>query len=136
MKTSFQPTLIAVLVAGALLGCQPASKPAADTPVAPAQAAAPTAEEAKAFVAKASEQTRKLLLEVNRADWIANTYITEDTEALSADYNKKLTEAVVALANEAARFNDTQVDADTRRQLDKLKLALTLAAPKDPAKTD
>jgi len=136
MKTSFQPTLIAVLVAGALLGCQPASKPAADTPVAPAQAAAPTAEEAKAFVAKASEQTRQLLLEVNRADWIANTYITEDTEALSADYNKKLTEAVVALANEAARFNDTQVDADTRRQLDKLKLALTLAAPKDPAKTE
>ena len=136
MKTSFQPTLIAVLVAGALLGCQPASKPATDAAVAPAQAAAPTAEEAKAFVVKASEQTRQLLLEVNRADWIANTYITEDTEALSADYNKKLTEAVVALANEAARFNDTQVDADTRRQLDKLKLALTLAAPKDPTKTE
>lgn len=136
MKTSFQPTLIAMLVAGTLLGCQPANKPAADTPVAPAQGTAPTAEEAKAFVAKASEQTRLLLLEVNRADWIANTYITEDTEALSADYNKKLTAAVVALANEAARFNDTQVDADTRRQLDKLKLALTLAAPKDPAKTE
>ena len=125
-----------MLVTGALLGCQPASKPAEPITVAPAPAAAPTAEEAKAFVAKASEQTRQLLLEVNRADWIANTYITEDTEALSADYNKKLTEAVVALANEAARFNDTQVDADTRRQLDKLKLALTLAAPKDPAKTE
>ncbi len=115
MKTSFQPTLIAMLVAGTLLGCQPANKPAADTPVAPAQATAPTAEEAKAFVAKASEPTRLLLLEVNRADWIANTYITEDTEALSADYNKKLTAAVVALANE-------------RRGLTTPRLTLTRAA--------
>ncbi|MFC4654297.1 MULTISPECIES: M2 family metallopeptidase [Rheinheimera] len=135
MKPIFQPTLVAVLVAAGLglAACKPApqnheTQGSADV--------APTSEQAKAFVAKASEETRQLLLQVNRADWIANTYITDDTEALSAEFNQKMTEAVVRMANEAARFNDTQVDADTRRQLDKLKLALTLAAPKDPAKTE
>jgi len=135
MLTRYQPTLLAVLVSAALCACQPAANN--QQPRNPqATASAPSAEEAKAFVAKASEETRVLLLEINRADWIANTYITEDTEALSADANKKMTETVVRLANEAARFNEVTVDADTRRQLDKLKLALTLAAPKDPAKTE
>jgi len=133
MNTHFKPTVLALLVAAGfgLMACQPASQTTTST----AQAA-PTAEDAKAFVAKASEETRLLLLEVNRADWIASTYITEDTESLSADANKKITEAVVRLANEAARFNGLNVDDDTRRQLDKLKLALTLAAPQDSKKTE
>ncbi len=138
MTKNFKPAALALLVSAALLSaCQPAPT-STQTSQPPAAAASdqPTPEAAKAFIAKASEETRQLLLQVNRADWIANTYITEDTEALSAEFNQKLTEAVVRLANEAARFNDTQVDADTRRQLDKLKLALTLAAPKDPAKTE
>lgn len=94
------------------------------------------AEEAKAFVKAASDEFSTLLLEVNRADWIASNFITEDTEALSAAAGQKLTETVVRLANQAARFNDIEVDYDTRRQLEKLKQALTLAAPQDKAKTE
>ncbi|MCF2859957.1 M2 family metallopeptidase, partial [Pseudoalteromonas sp. SMS1] len=41
----------------------------------------------------------------------------------------------VALANEAAKFDDLELSYDNRRKLDKLKLNLTLPAPKDPAKT-
>jgi len=130
MNSVFRPTLLALVIGASLSACQPQAPTTTQTASKPA-----TAEEAKAFVAKASDDMAALLLEVNRADWIANTYITEDTESLSADAGKKMTEAVVRLANEAARFNGVDVDADTRRQLDKLKLALTLAAPKDEVKT-
>jgi peptidyl-dipeptidase A len=123
------------MIAGGFLlsACQPATEKPAEPQA--AAVSAPTAEEATAFVKKASDEMATLLLEVNRADWIASNFITEDTEALSAASGQKMTETVVRLANEAARFNQTTVDADTRRQLDKLKLALTLAAPQDKAKT-
>ena len=136
MKPQFKPTLLATLIAGGFLlsACQPAAEKPAETQAA-AAVSAPTAAEATAFVKKASDEMATLLLEVNRADWIASNFITEDTEALSAASGQKMTETVVRLANEAARFNQTTVDADTRRQLDKLKLALTLAAPQDKAKT-
>lgn len=135
MKPAYQPKLLALVIAAALgvTACTPASNSTSNAN--PAAAKPATAEEAKAFVAKASEEMAALLIEAQRADWIANTYITEDTEALSAEANEKMTETVVRMANEAARFNGIEVDADTRRQLDKLKLALTLAAPKEKAKT-
>lgn len=135
MKPQFRPTLLATMIAGGFLlsACQPATEKPAEPQA--AAVSAPTAEEATAFVKKASDEMATLLLEVNRADWIASNFITEDTEALSAASGQKMTETVVRLANEAARFNQTTVDADTRRQLDKLKLALTLAAPQDKAKT-
>lgn len=135
MKPAYQPKLLALVIAAALgvTACTPASNPSSNANQAAAKPA--TADEAKAFVAKASEEMAALLIEAQRADWIANTYITEDTEALSAEANEKMTETVVRMANEAARFNGIEVDADTRRQLDKLKLALTLAAPRDKAKT-
>ena len=133
---SLQPSLIALLVSTALLaGCQPAAdKPATTTPVA-AAAAAPTAEQAKAFLQQAATDLDALIIESGRAEWIANNFITEDTEALAASVNEKLTAKIVKMANEAARFNQVQVDADTRRQLELLKQALTLAAPTDSAKT-
>ena len=136
MNHPFKPTLLAVLIASSigLVACQPASDKTADTQAAGAQPAA-TAAEAKTFIDNASKEMAALLIEANRADWIASNFITEDTEALSAAVNEKMTSTVVRLANEAARFNAITVDADTRRQLDKLKLALTLAAPKDQAKT-
>lgn len=135
MKPAYQPKLLALVIAAALgvTACTPASNSTSNANQAAAKPA--TAEEAKAFVAKSSEEMAALLIEAQRADWIANTYITEDTEALTAEANEKMTETVVRMANEAARFNGIEVDADTRRQLDKLKLALTLAAPKDKAKT-
>lgn len=135
MKPAYQPKLLALVIAAALgvTACTPASNSSSNASQAAAKPA--TADEAKAFVAKASEEMAALLIEAQRADWIANTYITDDTEALTAEANQKMTETVVRMANEAARFNGIEVDADTRRQLDKLKLALTLAAPKDKAKT-
>ena len=47
---------------------------------------------------------------------------------------QKKTAAAVRLAHEASRFNNLELGEDTRRKLDKLKLALTLPAPQNAEK--
>ena len=53
---------------------------------------------------------------------MAQTYITEDTEALDARATQQIIEAIARFAKEAAAFDNVQVPPDTRRQLDLLKL--------------
>jgi peptidyl-dipeptidase A len=96
--------------------------------------AKPTKAEAKKFVADAEKKLTELYLVSSRAEWIQSNFITEDTTQLAAAASENLTANVVKLANEAARFNDLDLDYDTTRKLSKLKLALTLPAPQDKAK--
>ncbi|WP_199611513.1 M2 family metallopeptidase [Flocculibacter collagenilyticus] len=95
----------------------------------------PTAKEAKAFVDKAGKQLADLYYEASRAEWIYANFITDDTASLAADINEKLTTIIVDLANQAAKYNNLELDYDTRRKLEKLKLALTIPAPSDAKKT-
>lgn len=95
-----------------------------------------TATDAKAFLANTEQQLAKLYEKSSRAAWIYANFITHDTAQLAAAANQEVTETIVRLANEAARFDDLELDADSRRKLDKLKLALTLPAPQDAAKTE
>ena len=84
----------------------------------------PTAAEAKAFVAKVNDDLKRLYAEAARADWIKNTYITDDTEALSAQAAEKLMLFQSAVIKEAARFDGVAaLDADTARALLLLKIS-------------
>ncbi|WP_372769173.1 M2 family metallopeptidase [Pseudoalteromonas sp.] len=94
-----------------------------------------TVSDAKAFLANTETELMALYNEVSRAEWIYANFITHDTSGLSAAANEKMTAAVVRLANEASKFDKLDLDEDSRRKLDKLKLALTLPAPQDPTKT-
>ncbi|WP_338367149.1 M2 family metallopeptidase [uncultured Pseudoalteromonas sp.] len=94
-----------------------------------------TKQDANTFIAKAEQELSKLYLESSRAEWIYANFITHDTSALAAEVNRKMTESVVRLANQAAQFDDLELDYDARRKLNKLKLALTLPAPQDKDKT-
>jgi peptidyl-dipeptidase A len=106
-----------------------ASPAAADDP----PRAAPTAAEARAFVARAEKELAELGILNARAQWVNATYITDDTDALAAHFGTLDTELRVRLANEAARYADVDgLDADTRRKLDILRSALTLPAPTTP----
>jgi peptidyl-dipeptidase A len=97
-------------------------------------ATAATAEGAKQFVAAADKELLELGNKVGRAQWVASTYITSDTEALSADAYKDLVARTMALAKDATRFDKLQLDADTQRRLMLLKLAsIPLPAPTDAA---
>ncbi len=130
---AFKLSVTAALV-GASLTLVACNDTQTQAPKAQAEAAL-TAADAKTFLANTAKELDTLYQEVSRAEWIYANFITHDTAQLSASANRKITEAVVRLANEAAKFDDITLDTDSRRKLDKLKLALTLPAPQDAEKT-
>ena len=69
----------------------------------------------------------------NQAGWIAQTYITPDSEAVEARVNQEVIEAVARFAKESTRFDAVDVAPEDRRQLNLLKLALVMAAPANSA---
>ena len=97
-----------------------------------AQASAPTAAEAKAFVDQAEAQLAAKSEYVARSAWVRATHITEDTQWLEAKASSEQTELATSLAMQAARFNGVAVDPVTARKLKLLKLFLVLPAPDRP----
>jgi peptidyl-dipeptidase A len=95
---------------------------------------APTAAEAETFVTAAEARLYELGVAANKAAWVQATYITPDTQAISAATQEEVLKAGVEFAKQAARFDGMDLPYDTRRKLDLLKLALTSPPPADPAK--
>jgi peptidyl-dipeptidase A len=117
---------------------QPAVPDAAPAARAPSGAApsgtAPTAADAKAFVAQVNDELKRLTVRSATADWINQTYITDDTERNVAAMNEDLMAYMSRIVPEAARFDGVSADPDTKRMLHLLKIGSTLPAPRDPAK--
>jgi peptidyl-dipeptidase A len=109
--------------------------PTAPPVAAPAPPPAPTADEAAQFVDQAESRLAALNVEQQRAEWVAENFITEDTQILAAQASEKQINAGVELAKGAARFDNLELPYDIRRKLDLIKLALTTPGPSDPAKT-
>jgi peptidyl-dipeptidase A len=95
-------------------------------------AAPKSADDARQFLTSVNNTMLKLGIEAAQAGWVAQNFITEDTEALDARSNQQVIEAVARYAKEAAAYNDIQVPPDARRQLDLLKLSLVMVTPSDP----
>ncbi|MEC8351443.1 MAG: M2 family metallopeptidase, partial [Pseudomonadota bacterium] len=131
-KTPFKLSISALMVTSALAltGCNDDAA-SNKTTTAEVKTSQVTAQDADKFIAATEKELSALYLEASRAEWIYANFITHDTAELSAEVNRKMTEAVVRLANEAAKFDSLELDYDARRKLDKLKLALTLPAPQD-----
>jgi peptidyl-dipeptidase A len=104
----------------------------AQTPSKPA----PTAAEAKGFLAAANATTLKLGTQQGQAGWVQQTFITDDTEAIAARANQAANEAGAKFAREAVQYDAVTVAADERRQLTLLKVALVLATPSNAAESD
>jgi peptidyl-dipeptidase A len=117
-----------VVGAAVLLGGCDGAPPAGQTTA----AAAPTAEEARQFVADAERELAELAEIQSRTNWVYETYITYDTEWLVQRANAASTAATVRLAAGAARFNGLDLDPETERKLGLLRLALSIPAPQRP----
>jgi len=87
---------------------------------------------AERIVAKANETIGRLSAAEEQTGWVAETYITPDTEALSARASQATLEARSRLATDAARFDSATLAPPIARQLMLLKSGLELAAPSDP----
>ncbi len=96
-----------------------------------AQNAAPTAAEAQEFMNKAEARLSDLAVKVNRASWVQENFITDDTEAMAADAIDEVTAATTELVEQAKRFDGLALSPELARKFMLLKLSLTAPAPKD-----
>jgi peptidyl-dipeptidase A len=111
-----------------------ASAPAAE-PQKPAEAARPTAEDARQFASRVNADLKRLWTRQATAEWIKATHITDDTERNAALVNEEVLGYVNQSIKEAARFKDVQgLDADTARTLHLLRVSSSLPAPSDAQK--
>src|SRR6266542_1370900 len=92
---------------------------------------------ADAFIGQAEKELAAHSVLASRAEWINSTYITEDTDALAAEFGARGTELSVRLAKGAAKFDGAKgLSFDTRRKLDFLKQGIVLPAPEKPGAAD
>ncbi|MEO7272448.1 MAG: M2 family metallopeptidase [Vicinamibacterales bacterium] len=121
------PGALAV-VAALSTGCSKVSAPGGP----PNPPSTPTADEARTFLTGANAVLLKLGIAAAQAGWVAQNFITDDTEALDSRATQALADASAKYAKDAVRFDKVEVPPDLRRQLDLLKVSLVLATPSDP----
>jgi len=98
-----------------------------------AQTATPAAAEALDFMNKAEAQLSGLSIKVNRATWVQENFITDDTQAIAADAIDQVTAATSQLVEQSKRFDGLDLSPELARKFMLLKLSLTAPAPKNPA---
>jgi peptidyl-dipeptidase A len=98
-----------------------------------AQNPTPTATDAQEFMNKAEAQLSDLSVKVQRASWVQENFITDDTQAIAADAIDEVTATTTQLVEQAKRFDGLTLPPDLTRKFKLLKLGLTAPAPKDPA---
>jgi peptidyl-dipeptidase A len=120
---------LAIAAAAAPLAAQdtaaPAEAMADQPPLTPAGAAA--------FVAAAEKDLFDYTVEASQVNWVNNTYITEDTDAMASRINAVGTEKGVKYALLAAKYATVSgLDPDVKRKLDIMRNGLVLPAPTTP----
>jgi len=123
---SYRPSIAIGLVAAIVL-CAACGR---------ASSAAPTAADARKFLDEVDATFTRLSLDASRAGWVAQNFITTDTEALDARATQALADASSRFAKEAVKFDVVEVPPDQRRQLNLLKVSLVLATPSDPKESE
>jgi peptidyl-dipeptidase A len=96
-------------------------------------ASKPTVAEAQQFMLQAQARLNDIQVKAARASWVQENFITDDTQALSADLQDQLTAATTELIEQAKRFDGLTLPPELARQFMLLRLSLTAPAPKDPA---
>lgn len=96
----------------------------------------PSIAEARAFLDKVEKDLLELANSSGRVSWVAATYITDDTEVMSAEANERTIAATVRYAKEAKKFDGVALPEDLQRKMKLLKLALTLPAPENKPESE
>jgi peptidyl-dipeptidase A len=97
-------------------------------------AKAPTAADAHTFVEQMNTEYRAHYIEPNAAEWVAETYITDDTQGLTARANERWLQWLSAEVEKARAYENVKdIEPKDARALHLLKLQTAMPAPKDPA---
>ncbi|VWX54723.1 M2 family metallopeptidase [Novosphingobium sp. 9U] len=112
-------------LAGAIAVAAPASAQSASAP-----ASVPTAAQ---FVEQAEAQYNQKTVESAQAEWVYNTYITVDSEAVTARSSAALNSFNVATATKAATYaSQPGLTYDVNRKLSRMRTLITQPAPSRP----
>ena len=91
-----------------------------------------TTEDAIAFLESAEQKLAEAAEEGAHASWLAANFINVDSQYIEALANERYTNLAVGFAKQAARYNELDLDEDSRRKLELLKQDLVIPAPSDP----
>jgi peptidyl-dipeptidase A len=139
------PAVVVLVACGGQGGLSPGAPPTAPPPPAPptgaaadATAAPPTADEARAFLDDVEENLRRLWVARDRASWVNENFITDDTEALAAAGEEATAAYVGEAIKRSKRFEPIvgTLPADEARKLYLLALAQTIPSPRDAHKRE
>jgi peptidyl-dipeptidase A len=134
------PIADSLLISLALVGCGgPPLTPAPPYGTPGAAEAGPvpgsgTPQEAATFVEETNRDLRELWTAEMRAEWIAQTYINQDSAALAAAAKEERMGYLGQRIPETVRFQGVALPPEIERQIYKLRLASTLPAPRDADK--
>ena len=97
---------------------------------------APSAAAAKTFLDQVNQDLKRLWVKSATADWIKDTYITDDTERNAATANEEVMAYLSKTIKEAMRFAKIKIDESSARMLYLLRVSSVLPAPNDAAKRE
>ena len=127
--TAFWLGAFAMLAPGALAQTGAAKK----APTTSARAVGqPTVAEAKRFIEQAETRLLDLWVKGQHASWVADNFITDDTELISADADQAVKAATSELASQAKKFDKLSLPPEVARKFKLLKLSVDIPAPHDP----
>ncbi|HZN93305.1 MAG TPA: M2 family metallopeptidase [Myxococcales bacterium] len=110
-------------------------QPSSATSPAQAEGRVPPEKEAHAFMVKVEGDLRRLWSRASTAEWIKNTYITDDTERNEAAAAEEVMGYLATAIKQSTRYKGLPgLDRDTERKIHLLQVASTLPAPSDPEK--
>jgi len=97
---------------------------------------APSPAEATQFLGRVNDDLARLYVANAQTGWVAQNFITDDTEAIDARETQAAADATARYAKESTRFDKLELPAPERRQLTVLKNSLVLATPSDPKEAE
>jgi peptidyl-dipeptidase A len=95
--------------------------------------AQPTVDDARQFIDRAEAQLLDLWVKQQRASWVQETFITDDTETIAAEADEAVKNATSTLAAESRRFDGLGLPPDVARKIKLLRQSVDIPAPRDPS---
>ena len=99
----------------------------------PDEKAVPTVAEARSFLDDAEARLFELGNKTQRATWVQENFITDDTNQIAADFGEALNTLTVELAKKAHRFDGLTLSPELERKMLLVKLSIGFPAPSNPA---
>jgi peptidyl-dipeptidase A len=91
-------------------------------------------ETADQFVTRVNAEYRAMYPEMTSAQWLSQTYITDDSQLLTAKSNERFLAQLNSWIEQSRRFEGKQMSPESARTIMLLKLNTAMPPPKDPAK--